>query len=67
MGGRAAAGLAEADQVVVVTEDGAMQAELLGKVRYVAGQVRERPLAATGIALGVGVLIGLILAGGRNR
>lgn len=35
--------------------------------RYVAGQVRERPLAATGIALGVGVLIGLILAGGRNR
>jgi hypothetical protein len=32
-------GLAEADQVVVVTEDGAMQAELLGKVRYVAGQV----------------------------
>jgi lipopolysaccharide export system protein LptA len=32
-------GLAEADQVVVVTEDGAMQAELLGSVRYVAGQV----------------------------
>ena len=35
--------------------------------RYVASQVRERPLAATGLALGVGVLIGLILAGGRNR
>ena len=35
--------------------------------RYVAGQVRERPLAATGVALGIGVLIGLILAGGRNR
>jgi ElaB/YqjD/DUF883 family membrane-anchored ribosome-binding protein len=35
--------------------------------RYVAGQVRERPLAATGVALGVGVLIGLLLAGGRNR
>jgi lipopolysaccharide export system protein LptA len=32
-------GLAEADQIVVVTEDGAMQAELLGSVRYVAGQV----------------------------
>jgi len=29
--------------------------------------VRERPLAATGVALGVGVLIGLLLAGGRNR
>lgn len=32
-------GLAEADQVVVVTEDGAMQAELLGDVRYVAGPI----------------------------
>lgn len=32
-------GLAEADQIVVVTEDGAMQAELLGAVRYVAGAV----------------------------
>jgi hypothetical protein len=32
-------GLAEADQIVVVTEDGAMQAQLLGAVRYVAGQV----------------------------
>jgi len=32
-------GLAEADQIVVVTEDGAMQAEFLGSVRYVAGQV----------------------------
>jgi hypothetical protein len=35
----AAPGLAEADQVVVVTEDGVMQAEMLGKVRYVAGPV----------------------------
>lgn len=35
--------------------------------RYVAGQVRERPLTSTGIALGVGVLIGLLLAGGRHR
>lgn len=32
-------GLAEADQIVVVTEDGAMQAELLGAVRYVAGPI----------------------------
>jgi lipopolysaccharide export system protein LptA len=35
----AAPGLAEADQIVVVTEDGAMQVELLGAVRYVAGAV----------------------------
>ena len=35
--------------------------------RYVAGRVRERPMTATGIAVGVGVLIGLLLAGGRNR
>ncbi len=34
-----APGLAEANQVVIVTEDGAMQAELLGAVRYVAGTV----------------------------
>lgn len=32
-------GLAEADQIVVVTEAGAMQAELLGEVRYVAGPI----------------------------
>lgn len=35
--------------------------------RYVTEQVRERPLASTGVALGVGVLIGLLLAGGRHR
>ncbi len=34
-----APGLAEANQVVVVTEDGAMQVEMLGAVRYVAGAV----------------------------
>lgn len=34
-----APGLAEANQIVVVTEDGAMQAELLGAVRYVSGTV----------------------------
>ena len=33
------AGLAEADQVVVVTEDGVLQVEMLGAVRYAAGPV----------------------------
>jgi ElaB/YqjD/DUF883 family membrane-anchored ribosome-binding protein len=35
--------------------------------RYVVERVRERPLAAAGAALGVGVLVGLLLAAGRNR
>jgi lipopolysaccharide export system protein LptA len=35
----AAPGLAEANQIVVVTEDGAMQVEMMGAVRYVAGTV----------------------------
>ena len=30
--------------------------------QYVTERVRERPLAATGAALGIGVLIGLLLA-----
>lgn len=34
--------------------------------RYVSERVRERPLAATGAAVGVGVLIGLLLAAGRR-
>lgn len=34
--------------------------------RYVVEHVRERPLAATGVAVGVGVVIGLLLAGGRR-
>ena len=34
--------------------------------RYVSERVRERPLAATGAALGVGVLIGLLLSAGRR-
>jgi ElaB/YqjD/DUF883 family membrane-anchored ribosome-binding protein len=29
-------------------------------------QIRARPLAATGLALGVGVLIGLLLSSGRR-
>ncbi|OXE36412.1 MAG: hypothetical protein CGW95_07775 [Phenylobacterium zucineum] len=35
--------------------------------KYITEKVKERPLAAAGAALGVGVLIGLLLAGGRNR
>jgi ElaB/YqjD/DUF883 family membrane-anchored ribosome-binding protein len=35
--------------------------------RYVTEQVKERPLISAATALGVGVLVGLILAGGRNR
>jgi len=34
--------------------------------QYVTERVRERPLAATGAALGVGVLIGLLLSSGRK-
>jgi ElaB/YqjD/DUF883 family membrane-anchored ribosome-binding protein len=35
--------------------------------RYVAERVRERPLTATLAGLGVGVLLGLLLAGNRNN
>lgn len=35
--------------------------------RYVVERVKEKPLIATGAALGVGVLIGLLLASGRSR
>ncbi len=34
--------------------------------RYVSDRVKERPLAATGAALGIGVLIGLLLSSGRR-
>lgn len=35
--------------------------------QYMTERVRERPLAATGAALGVGVLIGLLLASASRR
>ena len=35
--------------------------------RYVVERVQERPMTATVAALGAGVLIGLLLAGGRDR
>lgn len=35
--------------------------------RYVVERVKERPLAATGAALGVGVLVGLLLSAGRRN
>jgi ElaB/YqjD/DUF883 family membrane-anchored ribosome-binding protein len=35
--------------------------------QYMTERVRERPLAATGAALGVGVLIGLLLAASSSR
>lgn len=34
--------------------------------RYVVERVQERPIQSTAIALGVGVVIGLLLAGRRN-
>lgn len=35
--------------------------------RYVVERVKERPLASTGVAVGLGVILGLLLAGGRRR
>ena len=34
--------------------------------RYLTERVQERPLQSTGIALGVGVILGLLLAGRRR-
>ena len=34
--------------------------------KYITGRVHERPVATTAIALGVGVLVGLLI-GGRRR
>ena len=35
--------------------------------RYLVDRVQKQPLTTTFAALGVGVLVGLILAGGRSR
>jgi ElaB/YqjD/DUF883 family membrane-anchored ribosome-binding protein len=35
--------------------------------KYVTERVQERPLTATAAAVGVGVLIGMVIASGRNR
>jgi ElaB/YqjD/DUF883 family membrane-anchored ribosome-binding protein len=35
--------------------------------RYLTERVQERPIAATLAAVGVGVVLGLLLAGGRRR
>lgn len=35
--------------------------------RYMSERVRERPLTSAATALGVGVVIGLLLSGGRRR
>jgi ElaB/YqjD/DUF883 family membrane-anchored ribosome-binding protein len=34
--------------------------------QYVTERVRERPLAATGAAFGLGILVGLLLSSGRR-
>ncbi len=35
--------------------------------RYIVEKVKEKPLLGVGAALGVGVLVGLLIAGGRNN
>ena len=41
--------------------------QLQAAQKLVSDQVRTRPLTATAIALGVGVVIGLVLSSGRRR
>ncbi|HEY8573917.1 glycine zipper domain-containing protein [Phenylobacterium sp.] len=48
----------------VYTDNAGQQLEVAQQ--YVTERVRERPLAATGAALGIGVLIGLLLSAGRR-
>jgi ElaB/YqjD/DUF883 family membrane-anchored ribosome-binding protein len=35
--------------------------------RYIVERVQERPLASTFVALGVGLVLGVLLTGGRRR
>ncbi|MCR5873531.1 hypothetical protein LRS10_04635 [Phenylobacterium sp. J426] len=49
----------------VAADAASQQLEEAGE--YVSEQVRSRPLAATGLALGVGVVIGLLLAQQSRR
>lgn len=35
--------------------------------KYISESVHERPVSTTAIALGVGVLVGLLIGGGRRR
>ena len=64
-------GVAEADQVVVVTEEAVMQIEMLGAVRYVAGELvtlsdqmvafaLPRPKPAAGFVLSKAILSGRV-------
>jgi ElaB/YqjD/DUF883 family membrane-anchored ribosome-binding protein len=53
-----------ADQAKVYADQAGDQLEVAQKL--LTEKVQERPLASTAIALGVGVLIGLLLAGGRR-
>jgi len=46
--------------------DGAGQ-QLGAAQQYVTEKVKERPVAATMAGLGVGVLLGMLIAGGRRR
>ena len=53
-----------ADQAKVYADQAGDQLEVAQKL--LSEKVQERPLTATFAALGVGVLIGLLLAGGRR-
>jgi ElaB/YqjD/DUF883 family membrane-anchored ribosome-binding protein len=60
------AGLAQLRGQSKVYADAAGQ-QIEAAAEKVSDEVRARPLAATGIALGVGVLIGVLLASAANR
>ena len=52
-------------QSAAYTDTASQQLDEAG--RYASEKIREKPLVAAGAALGVGLLVGLLLAGGRNR